>query len=55
MSLKELEKDGIVTRTVHAQVPPKVEYALSEMGITVGPSMAELIDWVLMRSERSAS
>ena len=47
--LKELEKDGIVTRTVFPQVPPKVEYALSEMGIALGPSMAELIDWAFMR------
>lgn len=47
--LKELEKDGIVTRTVYPQVPPKVEYALSEMGVALGPSIEALIDWALAR------
>ena len=46
--LKELEKDGIVTRTVHAQVPPKVEYALSEMGVALGPSITELMNWAFI-------
>ena len=50
--LKELEKDGIVTRTVYPQVPPKVDYALTEMGKALGPSMAELIDWAYMRRDR---
>jgi DNA-binding HxlR family transcriptional regulator len=50
--LKELEKDGIVTRTVYPQVPPRVDYALSEMGLALGPAMAELIDWALMRRDR---
>ncbi|AVC46341.1 transcriptional regulator PadR-like family protein (plasmid) [Rhizobium leguminosarum bv. viciae] len=52
--LKELEKDGIVTRTVYPQVPPKVEYELTEMGKALGPSMAELVDWAYMRRERLA-
>ncbi|WP_264051071.1 winged helix-turn-helix transcriptional regulator [Methylobacterium flocculans] len=47
--LKELEKDGIVTRTVYPQVPPKVEYALSAMGVALGPSIEALIDWALAR------
>ena len=47
--LKELEKDGIVTRTVYPQVPPRVEYALSEMGVGLGPSIEALIDWAFMR------
>jgi DNA-binding HxlR family transcriptional regulator len=49
--LKELEKDGIITRTVFRQVPPRVEYELSGMGIALGPAMAELIDWAFMRRE----
>ncbi|MBP3487230.1 MAG: helix-turn-helix transcriptional regulator [Roseburia sp.] len=43
-SLRALEEDGIVTRTVYAEVPPRVEYALSELGESMGPildSMAE--------------
>ncbi|MBO1022803.1 helix-turn-helix transcriptional regulator [Methylobacterium sp. SD274] len=49
--LKELEKDGILTRTIYPQVPPKVEYALSEMGVALGPSIEALVDWTLMRRE----
>ncbi|MGI4720804.1 MAG: winged helix-turn-helix transcriptional regulator [Janthinobacterium lividum] len=49
--LKELEKDGIVIRTVYPQVPPKVEYALSDMGMALGPSIESLIDWSLRRRE----
>jgi DNA-binding HxlR family transcriptional regulator len=49
--LKELEKDGIITRTIFPQVPPRVEYELSEMGAALGPAMAELIDWAFMRRE----
>ncbi|GJD42534.1 hypothetical protein AFCDBAGC_0372 [Methylobacterium cerastii] len=51
--LKELEKDGIVTRTIFPQVPPKVEYALSQMGVALGPSIEALVDWTLMRREAS--
>lgn len=50
--LRQLEKDGIVTRTIYPEVPPKVEYALTEIGLSLGPSMAELIDWAFMRRER---
>ncbi len=49
--LKQLEADGIITRTMYAQVPPRVEYALSPMGIALGPSIEALIDWSLMRRE----
>lgn len=43
--LRQLETDGIVTRTVYPQVPPRVEYALSAAGIALGPAMEALIDW----------
>lgn len=49
--LRQLEKDGIVTRMVYPQVPPKVEYTLTEMGILLGPSLEALIDWAFMRRE----
>lgn len=49
--LKELEKDGIVTRTVYPQVPPKVEYALSPLGIALGPSIEALIEWAFLKCE----
>ena len=43
--LRELESDGIITRTVYAQVPPKVEYALSELGDSMRPIMDALKAW----------
>lgn len=49
--LKELEKDEIVIRKIYPQVPPKVEYTLSEMGLALGPSIECLIDWTLIRRE----
>lgn len=49
--LRQLEEDGIIIRTIYPQVPPRVEYALTEIGIKLGPSMAELIDWAFMRRE----
>ena len=51
--LKELEKDGIVTRTVYPQVPPKVEYALTELGLALGPSIEMLSDWAFLKCEMS--
>jgi DNA-binding HxlR family transcriptional regulator len=49
--LRELERDGIVTRRIYAEVPPRVEYALSEIGLALGPSMEALTDWTFMRRE----
>ena len=53
--LRQLERDGIVERTVYPQVPPKVEYVLSEMGVALGPSMEALIDWAELRRQRLGS
>ncbi|MBP1204224.1 DNA-binding HxlR family transcriptional regulator [Duganella sp. 1411] len=50
--LKQLEQDGIVLRTVFAQVPPRVEYELTDMGYALGPSMQALIEWAEMRRAR---
>nr|WP_277626012.1 helix-turn-helix domain-containing protein [Burkholderia cenocepacia] len=47
--LKQLEKDGIVRRTVYPQVPPRVEYELTNVGYALGPSMQALIEWAEMR------
>jgi DNA-binding HxlR family transcriptional regulator len=43
--LRELEEDRIVTRKVYAQVPPRVEYSLSEVGKTVLPLVHALAQW----------
>lgn len=47
--LKELERDKIVTRTVYPQVPPKVEYNLTELGLALKPAMTALVDWAKVR------
>lgn len=43
--LRELETDGIVHREVYAEVPPRVEYSLTELGATLAPLVAMLDDW----------
>lgn len=43
--LRELEEDAFLTRTVYPVVPPKVEYALTEEGRSIGPILAQLNDW----------
>lgn len=43
--LRELESDGLVTRTVYPQVPPKVEYALTDRGRRFGPVLLAMYDW----------
>ncbi|PPK61362.1 helix-turn-helix domain-containing protein [Malaciobacter marinus] len=43
--LKELELDGIITRVVYPQVPPKVEYSLSEYGKSLKPILKQLYFW----------
>jgi DNA-binding HxlR family transcriptional regulator len=43
--LRELEKDKIVTRKVYAEVPPKVEYSLTDYGRSLEPIMIAMRDW----------
>ncbi|WP_241386396.1 winged helix-turn-helix transcriptional regulator [Rhodococcus sp. CH91] len=43
--LRELETDGIVSRTVFAEVPPRVEYELTELGRTLEVAVAWLDEW----------
>jgi DNA-binding HxlR family transcriptional regulator len=47
--LRELERDGIVGRTVYPQVPPKVEYDLTEWGKAMCPALDVLLEWAAMR------
>lgn len=44
-SLRSMEKDGIVTRTVYAEVPPRVEYSLSELGESMRPIIKAMEQW----------
>ena len=43
--LKELEIDGIINRKVHQVVPPKVEYSLTDFGLSVIPILKSFSDW----------
>jgi DNA-binding HxlR family transcriptional regulator len=47
--LRELERDGIVRRTVYPQVPPKVEYNLTEWGQRMCPALDSLLEWAALR------
>ncbi len=44
-SLRSMEADGIVTRTVYPEIPPRVEYALSELGETMRPIIRAMEVW----------
>lgn len=44
-SLRSMEEDGLITRTVYPEVPPRVEYALSELGETMRPIMDAMESW----------
>lgn len=44
-SLRSMEADGIISRTVYAEVPPRVEYALNEMGETLRPILDAMEIW----------
>ena len=44
-SLRSMETDGIITRTVYAEVPPRVEYALSELGESMRPILESMQAW----------
>lgn len=44
--LRQMERDGIIRRSVHPQVPPKVEYCLTDWGETLCPSLDALLTWV---------
>jgi DNA-binding HxlR family transcriptional regulator len=45
LTLRQLERDGLVSRTVHATVPPRVDYALTELGRSVIPPLTGLFEW----------
>lgn len=44
-ALRQMETDGIITRTVYPEVPPRVVYALSELGESMRPILASMEQW----------
>jgi len=58
-TLRNLERDGLVSRTVYASVPPKVEYAMTNMGVSFFASIQPMVAWAethqeAVRTARSA-
>lgn len=43
--LRQMERDGLVVRTYHPEVPPRVEYEISALGSSLAPLFAHLADW----------
>jgi DNA-binding HxlR family transcriptional regulator len=46
-TLRDLERDGLVVRTIFAEVPPRVEYALTPLGLTLCGPIAQLGEWAI--------
>jgi DNA-binding HxlR family transcriptional regulator len=51
--LRQMESDGIVRRIVHHQVPPKVEYGLTDWGQALCPALDALLKWAAAREVRT--
>lgn len=49
--LRQLERDGVVVRTVHAAIPPRVDYRLTGWGQAMCPAIEGLLDWLDARPE----
>jgi DNA-binding HxlR family transcriptional regulator len=51
-TLRAMERDGLVARRVHAEVPPRVEYALTPLGATLAPPLKALGSWSVTHGKR---
>ncbi|WP_037671468.1 helix-turn-helix domain-containing protein [Streptomyces griseus] len=50
--LRQLERDGLVVRTYHPEVPPRVEYEISDLGLSLAPLFAHLAEWAATHLDR---
>ena len=50
-SLRSMEEDGLITRTIYSEVPPRVEYALSALGESMHPIISAMEQWGLKYQE----
>ena len=51
LTLRNLERDGLVTRTVYPEIPPRVEYALTELGRTLTNPLDALWNWAAQHQQ----
>jgi DNA-binding HxlR family transcriptional regulator len=51
-TVRALERDGLVTRTVYPEIPPRVEYELTELGRTLISPVLSLAEWAMNNAER---
>lgn len=51
--LRQMEADGVVRRIVHHQVPPKVEYGLTDWGQALCPALDALLEWAAQRDDHA--
>ncbi len=49
VTLRTLESDGLIERKIYAEVPPRVEYFLTERGLSLIPHIQGLVDWALQQ------
>ena len=52
LQLRELEADGIIHREVYREVPPKVEYSLTELGESLRPMILLMMEWATHNMEK---
>ncbi|WP_245866850.1 winged helix-turn-helix transcriptional regulator [Diaminobutyricimonas aerilata] len=51
VTLRQLERDGLVSRTVHPVVPPRVEYALTPLGSSLHETIQSLVAWTELHQD----
>jgi DNA-binding HxlR family transcriptional regulator len=51
MTLRALERDGLVARTIYAEVPPRVEYQVTELGLSLSDPVLRLAMWAADHQE----
>ncbi|GAA3586045.1 hypothetical protein GCM10022222_83320 [Amycolatopsis ultiminotia] len=51
-ALRNLERDGLISRTVYPTIPPRVEYARTDLGADIGRLTAEIADWSRSNARR---